>query len=147
MVFENTGRTEKNFALVLICFGDWLANINPPLPAYCAFTPGRPIALEKQTCIFPVGIGKNWIYIFCEVCAEGHRNLSHKKVLGWPDLWWFKYRNWQVHTKRSRYLDSNSSMENWGFILFNAKNAFNKINHIEMMWTVHHLWPYRARFF
>ena len=42
--------------------------------------------------------------------------------------------------------DDNSSMENWDFILMDAKNAFNEINCIGMLWTVHHLWPFRARF-
>ena len=33
-----------------------------------------------------------------------------------------------------------------GFILVDTKNAFDKINHIVMLWTVCHLWPSGARF-
>ena len=37
-------------------------------------------------------------------------------------------------------------MENWGFLLVGAKNAFNEINRVGMLWTVFHLWPSGARF-
>ena len=33
-----------------------------------------------------------------------------------------------------------------GFLLINAKNAFNEINLVEMLWRVQHLWPSVARF-
>ena len=43
--------------------------------------------------------------------------------------------------------DTKSTTEDWGFLLVDAKNAFNYINQIGMLWTVCHLWPYRDRFF
>ena len=42
--------------------------------------------------------------------------------------------------------DKNSSTEEWGVLLVDAKNAFNKINRVGMLWTVRHLWPPGARF-
>ena len=42
--------------------------------------------------------------------------------------------------------DENSSTEEWGFLLVDAKNVFNKINRVGMLWTVRHLWPSGARF-
>ena len=32
-----------------------------------------------------------------------------------------------------------SSMEEWVFLLVDAKNAFNKINQVGMLWTFRHL--------
>ena len=35
----------------------------------------------------------------------------------------------------------NSSTEDWGFLLVYAKNVFNEINQIRMLWRVCHLDP------
>ena len=43
-------------------------------------------------------------------------------------------------------LCGKSSTEDWGLLPVDAKNVFNKINGIEMLWTVFHLWPPGARF-
>ena len=37
-------------------------------------------------------------------------------------------------------------MKNWILLIVDAKNAFNEINQIGMLWTVHHLWLYVACF-
>ena len=42
-------------------------------------------------------------------------------------------------------LDKNSSTEEWGFLLVDAKNAFNEIQWVRMLSTVRHLWPSGAR--
>ena len=36
--------------------------------------------------------------------------------------------------------DENSSTEGWYFLLVDAKNAFNNINLVRMIWMVRHLW-------
>ena len=36
--------------------------------------------------------------------------------------------------------DTKLTAEDWRFLLVDAKNAFNNINQIGMLWTVHHLW-------
>ena len=42
--------------------------------------------------------------------------------------------------------DKNATMENWGLLLVDTKNAFNDINQVGMLWTVRHLWPSGPRF-
>ena len=42
--------------------------------------------------------------------------------------------------------DEKLSTEEWGFIFVDAKNAFNEINQVGMLWTVLHVWPPGARF-
>ena len=37
--------------------------------------------------------------------------------------------------------DENSSTEEWDFLLVDAKNAFNEINQVGMLWSVRQLWP------
>ena len=36
--------------------------------------------------------------------------------------------------------DTRSTTEDWEFLVTDAKNAFNKISYIEMLWKVFHLW-------
>ena len=36
--------------------------------------------------------------------------------------------------------DENSTTEEWGFFIVDAKNTFNEINRVGMLWTVRHLW-------
>ena len=35
--------------------------------------------------------------------------------------------------------------EDWGFLLIDARNAFNEENHTAMLWAVRHKWPSGAR--
>ena len=37
--------------------------------------------------------------------------------------------------------DTNLSTENWNFLIVDAKDAFNGLNCVGMMWMVRHLWP------
>ena len=42
--------------------------------------------------------------------------------------------------------DANYTKENWGFLLIDARDAFNEINLIIMLWMVCNLWTSGARF-
>ena len=42
--------------------------------------------------------------------------------------------------------DKNSNTKDWGFLLVDAKNAFNEIIRFGILWMVRHLWPSRASF-
>jgi hypothetical protein len=42
--------------------------------------------------------------------------------------------------------DQHSEEENWGFLLVDARNAFNKVNRTAMLWVVCHEWPSGCRF-
>ena len=38
-------------------------------------------------------------------------------------------------------VDGNYDTDDWGFILVDARNAFNDLNRYTMLWMVRHLWP------
>ena len=42
--------------------------------------------------------------------------------------------------------DKNLSMDEWSFFLIDAKNSFNNIHRVRIIWTVQHVWPSGARF-
>ena len=50
-----------------------------------------------------------------------------------------------VHSVQALW-DENLTTENWVFLLVDAKNAFNDINRVRMMWIFRHLWLSGARF-
>ena len=107
----------------------------------------RLIILDKQPDVRPVRVGETWRRLFAKcvlrvtgpeatnACQDDHLCAGLKAgiygvVHGVQIIW-----------------DSKFSMEDWGFILVDAKNAFNEINRIGILWTVLHLWPSGAHFF
>ena len=38
--------------------------------------------------------------------------------------------------------DKSLTTQDWGSLPVDAKNVFNDINRVGMLWTVWHLWPY-----
>ena len=50
-----------------------------------------------------------------------------------------------IHAARQAWTD-NEEDEEWGFLLVDARNAFNEGNRSAFMWTIRHLWPSGARF-
>ena len=49
-----------------------------------------------------------------------------------------KVRNWWECSRSWIFWDANSNVENWVFKLVEAKNTFNEIDQIIMLWTVCH---------
>ena len=104
------------------------------------------IALDKQPDIRPVGVGETWRRMFAKILlkvtgpestmacqddqlCDGIKAGIDGAIHGFQALW-----------------DKNLSTEEWRFLLVDAKNAFNDINRVRMLWTVRHLWPSRDRF-
>jgi hypothetical protein len=42
--------------------------------------------------------------------------------------------------------DQHSEEENWGFLLVDARNAFDEVNRTAVLWVVQHEWPSGCRF-
>ena len=124
----------------------WLTNGGLPWAAYHAFISGRLIALDKQPGVRPVGVGKTWRHIFANIvlnvigteatvaCQDDQLCAGLKAVI-----------NGAVHGVQAIW-DENLTMEDWRFLLVDAKNAFNEINLVGILCTVRHLWPYIAHF-
>ena len=44
-----------------------------------------------------------------------------------------------IHAMRVLW-EEHQTEEDWGFLLIDARNAFNEENRISMLWAVHHEW-------
>ena len=99
---------------------------------------GRLIALDKQPGIRPVGVGEMWHHIFSYIvlkftvpeatmaCQDYHLCDGLKAGI-----------TSSIHRVQALW-DKNSTTENWGFFLVDAKNAFKKIYRVVMLWRVRH---------
>ena len=128
-------------------FVDWLANGSPPWAAYRAFMSGRLIALDKQPGVRPVGVGETWRRLFAKIVLKVTGPEATMTCQGDQLCAGLKAGiDGVIHGVQALW-DENSTTENWGFLLVDAKNAFNEINRVGMLWKVRHLWPSGARFF
>ena len=102
--------------------------------------------MEKFPGIWQIGIGEAWRRLFAKLvlktCGQdaavacGNNNLCAGLKAGIEG---------GIHAIQQIW-DSHNNEEEWGFLLVDAKNAFNKLNRTLMLWTVRHLWPSGARF-
>jgi len=99
----------------------------------------RLIALDKNPGVRPIGIGESWRRLLtkCLFAVAGKDaadecgidNLSGGISTGIEAA---------VHSTYG-VVDGNYETDDWGFILVNARNAFNELNRYTMLWTVRHL--------
>ena len=108
-------------------FVDWLDNGNLTWVDYREFMSSRLIAIDKQPGVRPVGVGDTWWRLFSKIaikfmgpeatmaCQDEHLCARLKAGI-----------NGAIHRFQALW-DKNSSTEEWGFWIADAKNAFNKI--------------------
>ncbi len=125
---------------------DWMSNGTPPWAAYRALKAGRLIALDKCPGVRPVGIGECWSRLRAK-CVLLLAIEEAKEACGVDQLCTGLEAGIEgvVHAMRLLW-QSHAAEEEWGFLLVDAKNAFNEGNRTVMLWTVRHKWPSGARF-
>ena len=118
---------------------EWLTNQIPPWAAYREFISERLIALDKELGVYPMGIRETCRQLFStcllkvtvpestHTCKydqlyEGFRTGIDKALQGVQSIW-----------------EANSTNENCGFLLIDAKNL--------MLWTFHNSCLYGSPFF
>ena len=102
---------------------------------------GRMIALDKSPVIRPVGIGETWRRLL-EKCLLRVTGQEYKAVCGTEQLAGRVEAGIEgaIHAARLQWAQ-HSQEEEWGFILIDARNAFNEENRTAMLWAVWHEWP------
>ena len=118
----------------------WLANGSLPWAAYHVFMSGRLIVLDKQTCVRPVGVGETWRRLFANIV---HKFTGPEATISWQDdqlcAGLKEVIDGAIHRVQDLW-DKNLTTEDCGFLLVDAKNAFNSINRDGMFWNFRHLW-------
>ena len=106
----------------------------------------RLVALDKMPGVRPLGCGEVWRRgsAKCVLAVAGH---EAKTECGKDQLCAGLEAGIDggIHAMR-RLWDENEGNDEWGFLLVDARNAFNEINRTAALWTVRHRWPSGARF-
>ena len=140
------GDSSDRLRNVLASFTSWMANGFPPWAAYRALMAGRLLALDKCPGVRPIGIGETWRRAIAKcVLRVAGREASHacgadQLCAGLP-----AGIEGAVHAMQHEW-DIHHMEEDWGFLLIDARNAFNELNRTAMLWVVRHEWPSGARF-
>ena len=134
------GDSKKLFISVEILI-EWLANKNPPCAAYFSFISGFMIAFDKQLVVCPVSVIKTWRRLFARFLLKVTRPEATNACQDDHLCDWLKaITDGAVHGVQVIW-DEKFSTENWCFLLVDAKNVFNKINCIGILWMVCPFWP------
>ena len=107
-------------------FVSWMANDSPPWAAYRAIKAGRLIGLDKCPGVRPVGIGECWSRLDAK-CVLLVAVEEAKEACGVDQLCTGLEAGIEgaVHALRLLWR-SHATEEEWGFLLVDAKNAFNE---------------------
>ena len=114
--------------------------------AYRALISGRLIALDKSPGIRPVWIGETWRRLLAK-CLLRVSGQEAKTACGTDQLAGGVEAGIEgdIHAARLQWAQ-HSDEEDWGFLLIDARNAFNEENRKAMLWDVRYEWPRGARF-
>jgi hypothetical protein len=107
---------------------------------------GRLIALDKCPGIRPVGIGEIWSrliakVIFVEAGPEAKNACSDNQLCAGLEAG----IEGGIHAVNQFWKEIELEESN-GFLLVDARNAFNELSRAAMLWTVRHEWSSGVRF-
>ena len=140
------GAESAELRLIVGDFVEWLGNGRPPWVAYRALMSGRIIALDNQPGIRPVGVGETWHRMMTKCLLkvagpEANTACVTTQLAG--DL--EAGIEGAIHEMRVLW-EEHKKEEDWGFLLIDARNAFNEENRTVMIWAVRNEWPSGAQF-
>jgi len=140
------GKASHKLRTVMAKLALWLANDTPPWAAYRALMAGRLLALDKCPGIRPIVSGEIWRRTLAKIILEVAGGAA-KDACGTDQLCAGLEAGIEggIHAMKLMW-DIHHMEEEWGFLLIDARNAFNELNRTAMLWTVRHEWPAGARF-
>jgi hypothetical protein len=140
------GAASRKLRIALAEFTDWLSNSFPPWAAYRAIIAGRLCAVDKCPGVRPLGVGESWRRAIAKMLLLVAGSEA-KEACGIDQLCAGLEAGIEgaIHAMQNLW-DLHQQEEEWGFLLIDAKNAFNEQNRTGMLWTVRHDWPSGARF-
>ena len=135
------GAASAELRLIVGDFVEWLGNGRTPWAAYRALMSGRLIALDKHPGITPVGVGETWRRMMAKFLL-GVVRPEAKAACGTTQLAGVLEERIEgaIHAMRVLW-EKHKKEEDWGFLLIDARNAFNEDNQTAMLWAVWNEWP------
>jgi hypothetical protein len=122
------GQTSQGLGKAVCEFTDWMANDLLSWVAYRALKAERLVALDKCPGVRPVGIGESWGHLTAK-CVLFVAVGEAKEECGMDQLCAGLEAGIEggIHAMRLLW-DMHLAEEEWGFLLVDAKNAFNEGN-------------------
>ena len=141
-----SGAASVELRVIVGDFVEWLGNGRPPWSAYWALMSGRLIALDKQPWIRTVGVGEPWRRMMAKCLLRGE-GPEAKAACGTTRLEGGLETGIEgaIHAILVLW-EEQETEEDWGFLLIEARNAFNEENWTTMLWAVRHKWPSGSQF-
>jgi hypothetical protein len=106
---------------------------------------GRLVALDKYPGIRPIGIGETWRRLAAKATLLASGKHA-KELCGIDQLCAGLEAGIEGIHAIDELWKQHKEQEEWGFLLFDASNAFNELNWMAMPWTIQHEWPSGVRF-
>ena len=93
-------------------------------------------AIDKQPGMHPVRVGETLRRLFAKIVLR-LTGPEYTMVCQYDQICAGRKTGIDGAVHEVQYIcDQNLTMEDWEFLLIDAKNAFNDINQIRMLWTV-----------
>ena len=142
------GIASRKLRSVVAKLAEWLSNGFPPWAACRALMGGRLCGTDEGPGggVRPICIGKIWRRLLAK-CLLSVAGAEAKEACGMDQLCAGLEAGTEggIHAMQNLW-DLHQRDEDWGFLLIDAKNAFNELNRTAMLWAVRHEWPSGARF-
>jgi len=123
-------------------FSRWLATTHPPWAAYRAMW-DRLVALGKNLGIYPICIGNIWRRFFAK-CILAIAGPSAKDACGSDQLCASLSAGIEAIHGMSQLWEESEALDHWGFLLVDAKSAFNELNRNNLLWTIQHKFEFSS---
>ena len=134
--FLHFGAARRELRLIVADFSEWFGNGRPPWSSYQALMSVRMIALYKQPGIRPVGVGETWRRLMAK-CVLWVTGQEAKSTCGTENLaggveYGIEGGIHAMHLLWTQHFQE----EDWGFLLIDARNAFNEENRTAIILAV-----------
>ena len=127
------GDNKKILLTSVETFANFLAKKPPPCAAYFAFMSGQLIVLDKQTGIHLVSVVEIWRWIFAKCVLRFTGSEATGTCQGYHLCSGLKAGVYGTVHGVQAIGETKLALEDWGFILVDAKNAFNNIKNCNEM--------------
>ena len=125
---------------------EWIGNEKVPWEAIKGLMASRLVALDKSPGVRPIGVGEIWRRLLAKVVLRV-TGKEATDACGSDQLCAGVEGGIEAGVRAaSRIIRDYGDDDDWGYLTIDARNAFNEVNRLQMLWSVRKYWPSAARF-